>query len=55
MLQVLHACLERRDAEAPEDLEPTLFVLDLFQDGMDAGSCGRATISCTGQGAGPVF
>ena len=26
--------LELRDAESPEDVEPTLFVLDLFQDGM---------------------
>ena len=34
MLQVLRALrrLERRDAEPPEDLEPTLFVLDLFRN-----------------------
>ena len=38
VLQGLRALprLELRDAEPPEDVEPTLFVLDLFQDGMKA-------------------
>jgi hypothetical protein len=38
VLQGLRALrrLELRDAESPEDIERTLFVLDLFQDGMKA-------------------
>src|SRR2546429_5256825 len=38
VLQGLRALgrLELRDAEPPKDVEPTLFVLDLFQDGMKA-------------------
>src|SRR2546430_10609350 len=38
VLQGLRALrrLELRDAEPPKDVQPTLFVLDLFQDGMKA-------------------
>ena len=41
VLQGLRALrrLELRDAESPEDVERTLFVLDLFQDCVETGSC----------------